>query len=113
MKIFVSYTTRNNEVTVESLITFYNKLNSFGQIFIDLINNDSNDKQNRIIEELKKTDLLILIKSQSTFNSEWVKFELEKANELNIPLLIFDITEIEYLTVHDIEKRIHDPKFGI
>lgn len=106
MNIFVSYTTRNNEVTINSLNNFSNKINSIGKIFIDLIDNDSNDKQGRIIEELKSTELLILIKSQSSLNSEWVKFELETAQKSNIPVIVFDITEIEHLTSQEIKKRI-------
>jgi hypothetical protein len=50
MNIFISYTTRNNEVTIDSLISFSNKINSFGKIFIDLIDNNSIDKQGRIVE---------------------------------------------------------------
>lgn len=106
MNIFVSYTTRDNEVTINSLINFSNKINSFGKIFIDLIDNNSNDKQGRIIEELNKTELLILIKSKSILNSEWVKFELDSAEKLNIPVIEFDISEIDALTEHDIEERI-------
>lgn len=106
MNIFVSYTTRNNEVTINSLINFSNKINSFGKIFIDLIDNNSNDKQGRIIEELNKTELLILIKSKSILNSEWVKFELESAEKRNIPVIEFDISEIDGLTEYDIEERI-------
>lgn len=106
MNIFVSYTTRNNEVTINSLINFSNKISSFGKIFIDLIDNNSIDRQGRIIDELKTTELLILIKSQSILNSEWVKFELDSANKLNIPIIEFDITEINDLTEQEIEKKI-------
>ncbi len=108
MNIFVSYTTRNNEVTVESLINFSNKLNSFGKIFIDLFDNDSIDKQGRIIEELGTTNLLILIKSESTLNSEWVKFELDSAKKLKIPVIEFHIAEIDNLTRNDIEDKIQE-----
>lgn len=106
MNIFVSYTTRNNEVTINSLINFSNKINSFGKVFIDILDNDSEDKQGRIIEELKSTELLILIKSQSSLNSEWVKYELDTAHNLNIPVVIFDITEIDKLSLQEIQKRI-------
>lgn len=82
MNIFVSYTTRNNEVTTDSLVDFSNKINAYGKVFIDLLDNNSTDKQERIINELEKSDLLILIKSLSSLNSEWVKFELETANKL-------------------------------
>jgi hypothetical protein len=107
MNIFVSYTTRNNEVTINSLFNFSNKISSLGKIFIDLIDNNSDDKQGRIVEELKRTELLILIKSKSIFNSEWVKFELESANAMNIPVIEFDIDDIDELTEQEIENRIN------
>ena len=106
MNIFVSYTTRNNEVTVNSLINFSNKVNSFGKIFVDLLDNNSLDKQGRIIEELEKSDILVLIKSNSTYNSEWVKLELEIANKINIPVIEFEINEIDNLTEDAIGLRI-------
>jgi len=108
MNIFVSYTTRNNEVTITSLINFSNKINSFGKIFIDLIDNNSEDKQGRIIEELKATDLLILIKSKSTYNSEWVNFELQTAKQLKIPVIEFDIIKIDKLSEEEIGVKINN-----
>lgn len=107
MNIFFSYTTRNSEVTIDSLVNFSKRISSFGKVFIDLIDNNSKDKQKRIVDELEKTELLILIKSQSTFNSEWVKFEIKSAEKLNIPIIEFDISEIEDLSDHELEKRIH------
>ena len=106
MNIFVSYTTRNNEVTINSLINFSNKINSLGKIFIDLIDNNSDDKQNRVVKELEKAELLILIKSKSVLSSEWVKFEIESANEKNIPIIEFNINDIDNLTEQEIANRI-------
>lgn len=106
MNIFVSYTTRNSEVTINSLIDFSNKLRPFGKIFIDLIDNNSIDKQSRIIEELKTAELLILIKSQSSLDSKWVKFELEYAEKLIIPIVEFNINELDGLTQSQISRRI-------
>lgn len=106
MKIFISYTTRNNEVTKSSLINFSNKVSSFGQVFIDLLDNNSLNKQRRIIEELEKSDILLLIKSESTFKSEWVKLELEGAKKMELPVIEFQISEIENLTEEAIKERI-------
>jgi hypothetical protein len=77
MNFFVSYTTSYNEVTINSLFEFSKKANTFGNVFVDLLNNNSTDKQKRIILELQQSDLLILIKSRSSLNSEWVQFEIE------------------------------------
>lgn len=109
MNIFVSYTTRNNEVTITTLINFSNKINSFGNIFIDLIDNNSENKQGRIIEELKASDLLILVKSKSTYNSEWVNFELQTAKKLKIPIIEFDIAKIDDLSEVEIGVKINNP----
>jgi hypothetical protein len=106
MNIFVSYTTRNNEVTVVSLANFSTKVSSLGKTFIDLLDNNSIDKQGRIIQELEDSDILILIKSQSTYKSEWVKLELESANKMNIPVIEFQISEIDSLTEEAIKNRI-------
>jgi len=106
MNIFVSYTTRNNEVTVNSLIKFSNKINSLGKVFIDLIDNNSDDKQNRVVEELKKAELLILIKSKNVFNSEWVRFEIESASKKNIPIIEFNINDIDCLAEQEIKNKI-------
>jgi|688.fasta_scaffold494231_2 hypothetical protein len=108
MNIFVCYTTRNNEVTANSLIDFSNKINSYGNVFVDLLDNDSNDKQKRIINELKKSNLLILIKSESSLNSEWVKFELETADKLNIPVIEFLIDDLYNLTQEKIGQVINN-----
>lgn len=106
MNIFVSYTTRNNEVTINLLIELSNKINSFGKIFIDLLDNNSIDKQRRIITELERSDVLILIKSPSTLHSEWVKFELETSEKLKIPIIEFSINDIDSFSKNEICKRI-------
>ena len=107
MKIFVSYTTRNNEVRLNSLIDFSNKIKSLGKTFIDLIDNNSHDKQDRVVKELKNANLLILIKSKSTFDSEWVRFEIGVANQMNLPIIEFDINEIKNLTRRQIKSKIN------
>lgn len=108
MNIFVSYTTRNNEVTTNSLTDFSNKINSYGKVFIDLLDNDSINKQMRVINELEKSDLLILIKSPSSLSSEWVKFELETANKLKIPVIEFSIEDLDKQTKERIGQIINN-----
>lgn len=86
MKYFVSYTTRDKEVTLELLKTFSGKLEKTGEVFVDLINNNSLDKQARVISELDSSDILILIESKSIYESEWVSIELERAKTNQIPI---------------------------
>ena len=106
MRIFVSYTTRNNEVAESLLLALSNKLSCFGNVFIDLLNNDSVDKQKRIVTELNICDLLVLIESASSNCSEWVRFELRTANELNIPIVILPVNSIDNLTSADLEHKL-------
>ncbi len=106
MNIFVSYTTRNNEVTINSLVDLSNKLNSFGKVFIDLLDNDSADKQQRVIDELERSDLLILIKSLSTLDSEWVTYEVIRAKDLNIPIIELSISELDDISGNELNEKV-------
>jgi hypothetical protein len=108
MNIFISYTTINNEVNFDLLIKLSVKLEIFGRIFIDMIHNDSIDKQSRVVEELEVSNLLILIKTESSLNSEWVKFELDSAKKMDIPIIEFSCSEISNMTIHEIKNRLKD-----
>lgn len=110
MKIFVSYTTRNNELSKQTLITLAAKLVSFSDVFIDLIHNVSVDRQARVEKELQSADVLILIKSKSTLSSEWVQFELDSAEGNCIPIVEFSLKELEHLTTCQIKDRILEKK---
>jgi hypothetical protein len=104
MNIFVSYTRINDEVTLHSLIEFSKLVRLFGKVFIDILDNNSTDKQKRVLTELENSELLILIKSENTFNSNWVKLELNTAKTLNIPVVEISINHIDKLT----EKELHE-----
>jgi hypothetical protein len=94
MKYFVSYTTRDEEVTISLLEIFSKKLSNNGKVFIDIIDNNSIDKQLRVIEELESSDLVILIESKSIYQSEWVALEIDKAKSRKIPIRTVPIDEI-------------------
>lgn len=95
MKYFVSYTTRDAEITRDLLFLFSKKLKDFGDVFIDIIDNNSTDKQARVIEELDCSDLIILVESKSTYESQWVALEISRAISQQIPIKVFSINEIE------------------
>lgn len=107
MNIFVSYTRINDEVTLNSLLEFSKLINLVGRVFIDILDNNSADKQKRVLTELENSDLLILIKSKSTFNSNWVKLELTTAKTLNIPVVEISINKIDQLTVKELNEIIN------
>lgn len=82
MKIFVSYTTKDKEISKSFLKQVLVALEQFGEVYIDMLSNDSIDKQLRVLEELERSDIIILIVSKNVYNSIWVKRELEIASKL-------------------------------
>ena len=94
MKYFVSYTTRDKEVTKELLYVFSKQLEKSGTVFIDIIDNDSLDKQARVISELESSDLMVLIETKSIYQSEWVALEIEKAKLRHIPIRKVSLNEL-------------------
>lgn len=85
-KIFISYTTRDKIVTVDFLKMIDNYLNKKYYVFIDLLHNNSENKQDRVIEEVLISDCLILITTNNIKKSNWVQRELEIASYRNIPI---------------------------
>lgn len=95
MKHFVCYTTRDKEVNFELLQSFSNELKKIGDVFIDLIDNDSEDKQSRVLSELDSSDVLVLIETSNIYKSEWVTIELNRAKEKGIPIRTVKASEIK------------------
>ena len=93
MKYFVCYTARDKEITTELLQSFYDELKKNGKVFIDMINNDSEDKHKRIISELDNSDILILIET-NVYKSDWVVIELERAKANKIPIMIVVVKKL-------------------
>lgn len=79
MKIFVSYTVRDNELSRAVLEQLSIRLKKFGTVYTDLIDNNSEHKQERVVSELDSSDIVLLIESSGTYSSPWVKFEIERA----------------------------------
>lgn len=94
-KFFVSYTIRGNEIDKCFLEKFSENLKILGKVYIDLINNDSIDKQKRVFEELGSSNFIILIESKETYYSKWVTLEIEKAKAKNIPIITIPIKEFD------------------
>lgn len=94
MRYFVSYTTKDKVITKELLTKFSYKLKENGEVYIDLIDNDSENKQERVLVELDKCDTFILIESKSIYNSNWVKIELDRAKYLKKEIKILSLESI-------------------
>lgn len=114
INVFVSYTTRDNLINVENLISLEDCLKTICQLYIDLIHNDSEDKQGRVESELLMSDLLLLLKTKETFESDWVQKEIKIAKENKIRILEFDYKkekENNFKTmIREIEKIIEEKK---
>ncbi|MBK9047536.1 MAG: TIR domain-containing protein [Bacteroidetes bacterium] len=63
-----------------------------------MIDNNSADKQSRVISELDSSDIMILIESASIYKSEWVSIEIQRAEENHIPIKKISITELTNFT---------------
>mgnify|MGYP006145167349 CR=1 FL=1 len=101
MKYFVCYTTRDKEVNLDLLQSFSNELKKIGDVFIDMIDNDSVDKQSRVLSELDSSDVLVLIETSNIYKSEWVTIELNRAKEKGIPIRTVKPFEIEKYLIND------------
>lgn len=95
MKYFVSYTTRDKEVTVSLLEQVFKKLTPSGTVFIDILHNDSPNKQERVFQELDNSDLLVLIETENVYKSKWVQLEINRANASKTPIHIFQLKDLE------------------
>lgn len=108
MKYFVSYTTRDTEITRDLLELFSLKLKNVGKVFIDLIDNNSKDKQSRVIRELDSSDFVILVESQNIYKSDWVLVEIERAISKNIPIRTIKVKDIENISSADFYDYINN-----
>lgn len=104
MKYFISYTTRDEEITIDLLKSFSAEMEKYGQVFVDIIDNNSFDKQKRVFFELDSSDTLILIESKSIYQSNWVLTELERAESKHIP--------VKKISVEDL-KQFNEFKFPL
>jgi len=102
MNIFVSYTTINNDVNKWLLETLSKKLSKLGDIYIDLINNDSDDKQARVMYELNNCDVFILLETKNVYKSKWVNLEIETIKNKQISFIIVSDMKINALINRDI-----------
>lgn len=85
--IFVIYTTRDFYVNKESLINIYEDLNKYGNVFIDLLHNNSVDKQEYVLEKLNESSHIVIIDSPKIHESKWAQLEIKIAKEQNKQIL--------------------------
>lgn len=104
MNIFISYTIKDKEISFDSLSSISRKLKHIGNVYIDIINNDSINKQERVFYELDNSDIVMLLITPNVYKSKWVIIELERAKERSIPIISFTLKEIETLNINSIYR---------
>lgn len=95
MKYFVSYTSRDKEITSDVLNKYFHILKQYGEVFIDILHNDSLNKQERVFNELDKCDVFILIESDNIYKSEWVLLEIEQASKLKKKIIKISLESLK------------------
>lgn len=93
-KIFISYTLQDGVLNIDFFRNLKSVVKDYCLSYIDILDNDSSDKQARVEQELLRSDYLILIKTLKIKKSEWVKKEILIAQENNIPIIEFDYQEL-------------------
>lgn len=106
MSIFVSYTTRDHYVDRELLENMCEVLSEYGSCYIDLLHNNSSDKQRHVEWMLSQAKLLILLSSNSITRSEWVRWELTKAEESCIPIVTVQATPNRNETLDNLNSQL-------
>lgn len=94
MLVFCSYTLRDGLVTIEKLRILKELISQSAACYVDILDNDSIEKQKRVVEELKKAHLLLVVMSPDLRKSAWVTEEYRIANEKKIPIVEIHINQI-------------------
>ncbi len=95
---FISYTVRDGFINNDILGRIKTYFENFGTSFIDLLDNDSHSKQERVFMEIEKADSFVLLKTPQIMNSPWVLKEIEKAKSQCLPIINLNLKEIEEIT---------------
>lgn len=106
MKIFVSYTTRDYYINRELLELVSELLSDYGSYYIDLLHNNSQDKQRHVELMLSQAQILILISSDSINKSKWVQWELFEAKKNGIPIISIDASSDRKKTILNFKSKL-------
>lgn len=92
-KVFFSYTLRDGIVNDSLLSGVYAVLVKMYDVFIDLLHNDSIDKQARVLNELRSSQYVFVLKTPMIEESGWVDIEIAETKKMGIPLFFIDLKE--------------------
>jgi hypothetical protein len=71
MRIFVSYTTRDGYLNVERLKDIDEAIKQFGIVYIDILHNNSADRQRRVEYELALSSIVVFLITPAVHESFW------------------------------------------
>ncbi|EQM13416.1 TPA: TIR domain-containing protein [Vibrio parahaemolyticus] len=106
MNIFISYTLRDDVITVEHLKSISEVVSDYGKPFVDIIDNDAKDKQKFVIEQLDNSDLVVLLNTDSVSKSKWVRLEIDRANKNNTPVISIPLNGNQPISLIYINKYL-------
>jgi hypothetical protein len=106
MNIFISYTLRDDVITVDHLKSISEVVSDYGKPFVDIIDNDAKDKQKFVIEQLDNSDLVVLLNTDSASKSKWVRLEIDRANKNNTPVISIPLNGNQPISLIYINKYL-------
>ncbi|WP_421167480.1 TIR domain-containing protein [Aeromonas dhakensis] len=106
MNIFISYTLRDEVITVDHLKSISEVVSDYGKPFVDIIDNDAKDKQKFVIEQLDNSDLVVLLNTDSVSKSKWVRLEIDRANKNNTPVISIPLNGNKSISLNYINKYL-------
>lgn len=93
-KYFISYSMADKIITLDLLKKLRKRLEKDANCYVDILDNDSNNKQARVVAELLDSDKLILVNTPNCKKSKWVQLELSIAKNNGIGIHILNIDSI-------------------
>jgi hypothetical protein len=106
MKIFISYTTRDHYIDRELLVRASKVVSNYGSHYIDLLHNNSFNKQLYVELMLSQANFLVLLESKSIRTSEWVQWELREAELKGIPVIRIPATSDQEQTIRNLKFEL-------
>lgn len=106
MGIFISYTTRDYYINRELLIRVSKEVSEYGSFYIDLLHNNSINKQQHVELMLSQATLVVLLNSESINQSEWVQWELHEAVSKGIPIINITTTPDQDKTINNLRSKL-------
>lgn len=94
--MFVSYTLNDGLLTIDNLQSIHDLVSQYAICFIDVIDNNSVDRQKKVIDTLNQSDVMLLLVSPGIKKSKWVRLEYQIAQDLSIPIYEVNVEDGDF-----------------